>query len=63
MENAIRLLKEKVDGLDNEREIYILRLEKSQQMVTKLRDQLKSSQTQYRGLSQKYSDLLQTNKK
>lgn len=29
LEKAITLLKEKVDGLENERELYILRLEKS----------------------------------
>lgn len=56
-------MKEKVDGLENEREIYILRLEKSQLLSQKLRDQLKSQQQQFRKLSDKYSDMLQTQSK
>ena len=58
LEKAITLLKEKVDGLENERELYILRLEKSQNLSQKLKTQLQQTQKQFRDLSQKYSDAL-----
>jgi hypothetical protein len=38
------LLKEKVDGLENERELYILRLEKAQAQVEKTRGALAQQQ-------------------
>ena len=44
LENAIRLLREKVDGLENERGLYMLRQEKTQLYMAKLKNQLKQAQ-------------------
>jgi len=43
LENAIRLLKEKVDGLENERELYILRHGKISDHLQKVTSHLKAS--------------------